>query len=258
MQWSNWGRNVRWEPAGVVRPRTVEEASRVIAAHPRVKPVGSLHSFSGLIRTDGVTLVTDRLPRDVTFAGEDWELGVPRIRVAGHMEVGRAMRHMDLLGYALDNSGSNIRPSVLGSVATAVHGTGIHWGSISHPHVLRAVEGIDGRGEIFRRDADDPEHHADLRALRANLGGLGLLTSVELAARRPYTLRMDARLGSLEEALDPVERAPAVRRYEILWFALQDRALRMYRDETGEPASAGRNVAAPRGWLHPRTWRHTQ
>jgi len=244
MRWMNWGRNVRWEPAGVARPRTVEEAAETVRVHPRVKPVGSLHSFSGLVRTDGITLVTDRLPRDVTWAGQDPVLQAPRVRCAGHMEVWRAMRRMDLLGFALHNSGSNIRPSVLGSVATGVHGTGVHWGSIAHPDMLRAVEGVDGQGQAFRRDASNPEHASDLRALRANLGGLGLLTAVELAARPPYRLRLDARQGSLAQALDPVERRPAVRRYEVLWLPLQDRALRLYRDETAAELTPGRQLAS--------------
>lgn len=244
-EWVNWGENVRWQPQRVARPSSLEQAAEAIRSSTRVKPVGSLHSFTGLVRSEGTTLVTDRLPRDVRWLGPDrGRPGWQRMRVAGHLTIKQAMDRMDALGYALGNSGSNVRPSVLGAVATSTHGSGVHWGGLGHPQTLRAIEGLDGLGRAFRRDADEPDHHADLRALRANLGGLGLITAVELSVRPRYNLRMDGRLGDLASALDPAERAPEIRRYEVLWWPLESAALRLYRDETPQPRSVGAGIAA--------------
>ncbi|MFK7929772.1 MAG: D-arabinono-1,4-lactone oxidase [Myxococcota bacterium] len=229
----------------MARPSSLVQAAEIIASSAHVKPVGSLHSFTGIVRSEGTTLVTDRLPRDVRWVGEDpARPGWHRVRVEGHQPMKRAMDRMNALGLALDNSGSNVRPSVIGALATATHGSGEHWPGLAHPRSVLAVEGIDGRGNLFRRDSERPEDHADLRALRGNLGGLGLVTAVELSVRRAYRLRMDGRLGTLAQALDPVERAPALRRYEVLWWPLDEVALRLYRDETLEPLTMGRGLSA--------------
>ena len=243
----NWGRNIRLAPASVVAPESIEALVEIVRAQPVVKPQGSLHSFNAILATDGVAIRTHRLPRSVRLVGQ--EPGAPsrkRVRVEGHWPVGKLYPALDALdgGAALESSGSNIRPSLIGALATASHGSGVAWGSMSHPDVVRRVDVVDGMGELRSLNADDPADRSDLRALRASLGGLGVVTAVELSLRDRYQLRLDLDAGTVAEALDPVHRQVPGRGYEIYWFPTTGKAFRITRDQTDDPIDADARLKA--------------
>lgn len=252
----NWGRNIRLDPAAVMAPDSVEGLAELIRTTPRVKPTASLHSFNAILATEGVAIRTHRLPRSVRYVGpEPGVQGRKRVRVVGHWPVGELYPALDALtrpvpggeqieGAALDSSGSNIRPSLIGALATASHGSGVAWGSMSHPDVLRGVEIVDGRGELRSLSVDEPADHADLRALRAHLGGMGVVTAVDLCLRDRYQLRLDLDAGTVAEALDPVQRQVPGRGYEVYWFPTTGKAFRITRDQTDDPIDADARLRA--------------
>lgn len=244
----NWSRDIVLRPARVEEPDSVEALQALVrdarSEGRTVKAVGTRHSFNPILDTEGVLVLPHAMPVSVRVVRPDPDLpGRHRVRLTGHQEMLPAMQALDALGLALDNSGSNAHPSVFGALATATHGSGTAWGSISHPDVVRRVELVDGTGELRCLDAENPDDREALRGLRAHLGALGILTAVEVAARPAYHLRLDTRRGSLAQAMDPVECAGEGRRYEFFYFpGHEDRAVRISRDETSAPVTMGASV----------------
>ena len=58
----NWAGNVAFDPARVARPRSVDELRQVVSSSPRVRALGTGHSFSPVAATDGVLVLLDALP----------------------------------------------------------------------------------------------------------------------------------------------------------------------------------------------------
>ena len=64
MQQTNWAGNLTYRAATVHRPSTLEELSEIVARAPRLRVLGSRHSFSDI--ADSAELVSlDGLPADV-------------------------------------------------------------------------------------------------------------------------------------------------------------------------------------------------
>src|SRR6478735_4094351 len=64
----NWAGNLEYSSADVSRPESVAELASIVAASPRIKALGSRHSFNRVGDTDGVHVLLDSLPH-ISVAG---------------------------------------------------------------------------------------------------------------------------------------------------------------------------------------------
>lgn len=224
---ANWGENIRWS-ARVATPDDVDEVAAAITSTSKLTVLAQGHSFSRIVQSDpgGVTVLPGDFPALVGPGRPDERDGHTRVHIQGQVPVGVAFAKMNADRLALSNSGSNQDPSVIGAVATAVHGSDPRFGSISHRDNLRAIWGIDGTGRRFELDASRSQDESDLTALRAHLGAFGFIGGVQLAARHRYNVVTLDALTTLDEALDEADavRQRAARphsdpeRYEAFWF----------------------------------------
>ena len=123
MSWSNWAGNVRCEPR--LRVAAASEAEVVAALREAereglgVRVVGSGHSFSPLVATDGLLLSLDDLAGIARHEPEERRVWV-RAGTKLH-DLGAALH---ALGLALENLGDVDVQSLGGALATGTHGTG--------------------------------------------------------------------------------------------------------------------------------------
>ncbi len=125
---ANWAGNVRWTPAEVVRPSSVQSLrellARAAAAGQVVRPAGSRHSFTPLAATDGISLDLGalsgvrRIDDDVVTVGA----GTP---------LHRLNRQLDGLDRALANLGDIDRQTIMGAISTGTHGTGARFAGLA-------------------------------------------------------------------------------------------------------------------------------
>lgn len=189
----NWAGNHAYR-ARVERVRSLEHLQEVVAASPRVRALGSRHSFTDLTDItdvdDGILVSMTDLPTTVEVDGAN-----RTARVTGRAAYGDVASRLQSTGWALGNLASLPHISVAGAVATGTHGSGVHNGSLAS--AVAAVEIVAPDGEIRTVRRGD----ADFAGSVVALGALGVVVAVTLDIEPTYTVRQDVCTGLGWEAL---------------------------------------------------------
>lgn len=175
----NWAGNLEYSSTDVVRPESVAELAEVVAAAPRVKALGSRHSFNRVGDTDGVHVLLDALPQQV-------ELDTARgtVRVSGGVSYGALCRTLEASGTAIHNLASLPHISVAGAVQTGTHGSGVDNQALAG--AVESIELVRASGEhatLSRADGDE------FLASVVGIGALGIVTGLELSVRPSFGMR---------------------------------------------------------------------
>jgi FAD-linked oxidoreductase len=209
--WTNWAGNQSCLPDLRMAPATEDEVVAALqAARGVVRAVGSGHSFSAQVPTDGTLISTDRLSGLVEHDPTQLRatvLGGTRLHQLGPMLTG--------LGQALPNMPDMAYPSIAGGIATAIHGTGTSFGAMHH-YVTDLRLATPGGELVECSTTRNPEL---FNAARTSLGALGIVTRVTLQNQAPFELTETSRLEELEAVLDDLPRRCAAHRH-FEFFAL--------------------------------------
>jgi xylitol oxidase len=174
---ANWAGTHTYRATRLHRPSTVEQLQEIVAGAPRVRVLGSRHSFTDV--ADSAELVSlDGLPACIAID-----------RAAGTVSAGGAVRYGELAealnaeGLALHNLASLPHISIAGAVATATHGSGAANGNLAT--AVAALELVTSSGELVRAARGE----ADFDGLVVSLGALGAVTRVSVAIEPAYDVR---------------------------------------------------------------------
>jgi xylitol oxidase len=193
---TNWAGNHTYR-ARIERPRSVEELQELVAREPRVRALGSRHSFTDLTDSDGVLVSLADLPTAVEV-----DERTRTARVTGRAAYGEVATQLEATGWALANLASLPHISVVGAVATGTHGSGDGNGSLATSVAALEIVGADGELRTVARG------DADFDGSVVALGALGVVTAVTLDIEPTYAVRQDVYTGlswsRLAEALDAV------------------------------------------------------
>jgi xylitol oxidase len=174
---SNWANNVTFEAATVHRPESVDELRRLVGASPRIRALGSGHSFSLVAQSTGELVRLDALPAKVDIDGPGRV-----VTVAAGMRYADVAVPLQQAGFALANLASLPTISVGGSCATGTHGSGNDQRSLAA--AVRRLRLIGPTGDIHDLDWDaDPE---TFPGAVVALGALGIVTELTLEIERTY------------------------------------------------------------------------
>ena len=176
----NWAGNVRFGAAGRYRPASVPELRELVAGQPKVRALGTGHSFNPVADTAGALISVAGLPRVTDLDG-----AAGTVTVSAGLRYGELAVTLNEAGRALPNLGSLPHISVAGSCATGTHGSGDGNGSLAT--AVRAVELVTADGGLVTvsRDADPEEFPGVVVAL----GALGVVTRLTLATVPAFTVR---------------------------------------------------------------------
>ncbi|MEU6532102.1 D-arabinono-1,4-lactone oxidase [Streptomyces sp. NPDC046928] len=168
---TNWAGNITYGAGELHRPVSLDEVSALVAASPRVRVLGSGHSFNEIAEPgpEGVLLSIAALPPLVDVDG-----AARTVRVAGGIRYAELARAVHAHGLALPNMASLPHISVAGSVATGTHGSGVGNGSLAS--AVREVELITADGSAVRIGRGDPRFGGAV----TSLGALGVVTALTL------------------------------------------------------------------------------
>jgi xylitol oxidase len=190
---TNWAGNHAYR-ARIERPRSVDELQEVVARAPRVRALGSRHSFTDLTDitdTDaGVLVSLVDLPTTVEV-----DERTRTARVTGRAAYGEVATRLHAAGWALGNLASLPHISVAGAVATGTHGSGVENGSLATAVASLDIVGPDG--ELRTTSRGDAEFEGSVVAL----GALGVVTALTLDVEPTYDVRQDVYTGLTWEAL---------------------------------------------------------
>ena len=185
MSLRNWARNIEFSTDRLVRPRTVAELQDVVARTPRLRALGSGHSFNPIADTDGVLVSLAAL--DVEPSLDD-DAGL--VCVGAGTRYGELAAFLQQRGRALHNMGSLPHITVAGACSTGTHGSGSGNGCLAT--AVRAVEFVRADGELVHLAEGDDTFPAAVLAL----GALGIVTRLWLATKPSFQLRQDVWLDA--------------------------------------------------------------
>ena len=177
---TNWAGNYEFRAAEVRTPESVEQLQELVSASPRIRALGTRHSFNDLADSAG-TLVSlvDREPEP--------RLDTERmtVSVAAGTSYGVLASWLNARGFALHNMGSLPHISVAGAVATGTHGSGNALGSLAT--AVSGLQLVTGEGHLLEVDRSHPQ----FEGMVVSLGALGIVTRVTLDIQPTFNVRQD-------------------------------------------------------------------
>ncbi len=174
----NWAGNVAFRAGEVHRPTSVEAVRILVARSPKVRALGSAHSFNEIADTDGVLLSVADLP-----TGIEIDTAAATVRVGGGVRYAELGRRLHDAGYALPNLASLPHISVAGSIATGTHGSGDANGNLSTSVSALEIVTADGDVVTLRRGEDGFDGAV------VGLGALGVVVAVTLDVMPAFDVR---------------------------------------------------------------------
>lgn len=196
--WHNWSGAQVCIPAARLAPNDEAElASMLRTAKGPVRAVGSGHSFSALVPTDGTLLslssMSGMISSDAEKLQSEFWAGT---RVA---DMGEPLKKA---GLAMPNMADIDYQTIAGAIATSTHGTGPKFGSYSTQ--VAGLRLVTAGGEVLDLDA---QHQPELfNAARVALGSLGIVTRVRLQNRKAFRLRQKQWVQKTEELLEDIDK----------------------------------------------------
>ena len=195
---TNWAGSLAYSAESVHYPTSVAEVQELVSRLPRVKALGTRHSFNASADSPGGALISlSELAPEVTIDADAMS-----VSVTGGTRYGVLAAELQAHGYALHNTGSLPHISVAGATATGTHGSGDRNGILST--AVAGVELVTADGSLVTVDRSNP----DLKALAVGLGAFGVMTRVVLDMQPTYLVRQDvyrnAPWDSVLEAFDAV------------------------------------------------------
>jgi FAD/FMN-containing dehydrogenase len=218
-RYTNAWKNIRFDFEAVETPRSTEEIPELVGRARdrglRLKPAGGRHSFNNSVRTRDVLVDLRHLDR----VGP-----VDRDRGTATLEAGttlaRAIVALDAEGLHFPSLGSYSAQSIAGAIATSTHGSSLRHGCLSD--IVLGLEAVTADGRVVRLSGDDPL----LRALRAGLGQLAIVTRVEIACVPAFWLTCSVTPLPEEEGFaTAVRRAREAEYLNMLWLPYTGRTV---------------------------------
>ncbi|MDP9825739.1 D-arabinono-1,4-lactone oxidase [Kineosporia succinea] len=219
MKLTNWAGNVVFTPERFVRAQSVEQVQELVAEAPRVRVLGSGHSFSTVAATDGLLLSLEDLPLEV-----DVDTATSTARVTASARFAHVMPALHAAGLALHNTGSLPHISVAGASATGTHGSGTQNPCLAAG--VTAIELIGPDGELRTLTAGEADFHGSVVAM----GLAGVVTALTLRAQPTFDVRqyvydglpLDALIENFDEIMNSAYSVSAFTHwrgpvFETLW-----------------------------------------
>jgi alditol oxidase len=233
---TNWARNVTFAARARHRPTSVPELQELVASSPRLRVLGTGHSFNRIADTTGDLVSVAGLPSVLQLADA-------HVTVSAGTRYGELASYLQSAGAALGNLASLPHISVAGACATGTHGSGNR--NVSLGAAASAVEFVSASGELVRLARSDDGFAGSVVAL----GCLGVLTSMTLDVVPTYDLRQyvyeDLPFDALVAHFDEIFGCA----YSVSAFSnWTEPGLRVWviaREDAGHdvPASLGANLA---------------
>lgn len=169
---ANWSGTHTYRAGRLHRPASVDELREIVARAPRVRVLGSRHSFTDIADSDELVSL-EALPSAVVVEGG-------QVSFSAGLRYGELADALQAEALALHNLASLPHISVAGAVATATHGSGDANGNLAT--AVAALELLTSEGELVRAARGDQ----DFDGMVVGLGALGAVTRIVLDAEPFY------------------------------------------------------------------------
>jgi xylitol oxidase len=187
---ANWAGNVTFAAARVHQPASVEALCAVVGRSPRIRALGSGHSFSLVADTTGDLVRLDGLPPAVEI-----DRANRAVTVSAGLTYAQVAVELQQAGFALANLASLPHISVAGSCATGTHGSGDTQRGLASSVAALQVVGPDGDLVDWRRDGRPGRTRDSFPGSVVALGALGIVTRLTLDIQPAFQVAQRVFLG---------------------------------------------------------------
>ncbi|MCW0199744.1 D-arabinono-1,4-lactone oxidase [Sphingopyxis sp.] len=199
--WSNWSGIAHSYPEKRGAPKSEEELLSILTRAPApVRPVGSGHSFTALVPTDGTLVTLDGMAGLVSH-----DAAKNQATVRGGTRLADLGPALAAVGQEMINLPDINKQSIAGAIGTATHGTGRGIQAV-HGSVV-AMRIATPSGEVI--DCDAATRPEVFNAARVGLGAFGVVTQVTLQNQPLHRILKRTEVRPTGEVL---EDWPALRR----------------------------------------------
>jgi xylitol oxidase len=186
---TNWAGNYSYRARAIHAPATLEQLQEIVSTRPRLRVLGSRHSFTDI--ADSEELVTlDRMGTDIVVNPDRMT-----VSVGGAVRYGELIERLRQERLALANLASLPHIAVTGAICTATHGSGDH-----NRNLATAVSGLEivtSDGGLVKAARGDPEFDG----LVVGLGAVGVIVRITLDVEPAYEVRQRVFEGLRWESL---------------------------------------------------------
>lgn len=224
--WSNWAGTATSHPAVRAAPASEGELAALLpAAAAPVRPVGSGHSFTALVPTEGTLLSLDRLSGLVRHDASTATVRAgTRLSALGPLLAG--------IGQEMPNLPDINKQTLAGGLATGTHGTGKGFKALHGEVTALRIVLPDGTVAECSREARPELFHA----ARVGLGAFGVLSEVTLQNRPLTRIKKVVTLVDTDQVLrDWPALAERHRNAEFLVLPFTGKSALVTHDITDEP-----------------------
>lgn len=176
----NWAGNYEYRAARLHEPESMDQVQELVRTVPKLRVLGSRHSFNDLADTPGDHISLARMPRLLEL-----DAGARTVTIDGAGRYGELCGPLDAAGFALHNLASLPHISAAGACATSTHGSGDRNGSLAT--AVAAMEVVTAGGEI--RDFSRARQPDEFDGAVVSLGGLGVVTKLTLRLQPTFQVR---------------------------------------------------------------------
>jgi len=193
---SNWSKSFRYSFRDAIAPTSIDALRSMVAETPRLKVLGSRHSFNAISDGD-VALLLGSLPLEPVLSDDR-----ASVTIAGHATYGDLATFLAGHDLAVHNLASLPHISIAGAIATATHGSGSRNGNLATAVSTLEFVLADGSIRTIRRG------DADFDGAVIHLGALGVVSRVTLDIQPSFdiaqTIYEGLRLAPLCDNLDTI------------------------------------------------------
>jgi FAD-linked oxidoreductase len=224
-KWQNWSGSLPASSAPISVPQDMAALQRLVAdTKGAVRPVGSGHSWTPLVPSDGAIIRLDAFGGVVSVDKKNKQA---RLGAGGKLK--DLSPELAKQGLAFRNLGDIDVQSLAGATSTATHGTGKTLKCLAGE--IQGLTLLTANGTLMRIDG---EHNASLLpAAQVALGALGIVTEIDMQLvdthklhRRVQFRNMDTLMG---EAMDLWD---AHRNFEFFYIPFSGTAMSITHDVT--------------------------
>ena len=244
MTWRSWTGDVEAPGVHVAVAHDLASLRALVRRGRPLRVAGAGHSCSALVPSRETIVQLRGMDR---ILGVDEDAGTVRVEAGARM--GQVAQHLATRGWCLRHIGSSSYPTVAGALATAVHGSGRRWGSVSSEASVTNLTLLLASGGVLPLAADRPTDQEFLAAARTHLGALGIVLDVTLRVERGSAMRVTRERRAVGELPDPSLHLDGDH-VEAWWMPYTSEALVVRRsllpEYSGVPRGSAAAVAAHR------------
>jgi xylitol oxidase len=167
----NWAGNYQYSTANVFHPKRVGEIQDLVARLPKVRVLGTRHSFNSIADSTDNLIALDGLEPAVTIDPDRRQA-----TIAANIRYGELAVILHREGFALHNLASLPHISVAGACATATHGSGVRNRNLAG--IVCGMEIVTANGDLVSLSRERDGVH--FNGAVVHLGALGVVVSLTL------------------------------------------------------------------------------